>query len=273
MASPPQKLFDKVNLRTYSARRVVRQSRKATGWLDAGEEAAFRFVAEFAKDKAILDIGVGGGRTAPLMLWLSQDYCGIDYCPTMVDVARSRFQHLRFLHMDARSLTFEDHSFDLVTFSYNGIDSVDLQGRMEILRSVHRVLRPNGYFVFSALNRQGTAHDDRWPDLRAFWTAGLSMNRQARAVGHLLLGGANWVRLRPHAVRGEDVAVGNLSAHDFGLITLFTSVPAQVRQLTETGFQTEAIFDPDGRSIPPDGHEATAAPWCHFVARRPFSAL
>jgi SAM-dependent methyltransferase len=265
--------FDKVNLRTYGAKRVARQFRNATGWLEPGEEAAFLAIADHAKDGAILDIGVGGGRTAPLMLSLSADYRGIDYCPTMVDIARSRFPRLRFLKMDARKLTFANASFDLAAFSYNGIDSVDLPGRLAILQGVHRVLRPGGYFVFSALNRQGTACSDRWPDLGIFRAAGWSLNRQARAAGRFVLGGANWLRLRSFACHGDDVAVGNLSAHDFGLVALFTSVRAQIQQLTHAGFCVASIYDPLGRSISPDGTEAMTALWYHFVTRKPLSAL
>jgi SAM-dependent methyltransferase len=269
----PRNDFDKVNLRTYGAKRVARQFRSATGWLEPGEEAAFLAVAGYARDGAILDIGVGGGRTAPLMLSLSEDYRGIDYCPTMVDVARSRFPHLQFIKMDARKLTFADASFDLAAFSYNGIDSVDLPGRLEILRSVHRVLRPGGHFVFSALNRRGAACGDHWPDLGIFWAAGWSLNRQARAAGRFVLGGANWLRLHSFASDDDDVAVGNLSAHDFGLVALFTSLQAQIQQLTDAGFQVASIFDPLGREIPFDGTEATTALWHHFVARKPLSAL
>ena len=265
--------FDRINLRTYGAKRVARQFRSATGWLEPGEEAAFLAVAGHAKGGAILDIGVGGGRTAPLMLSLSADYLGIDYCPTMVDIARSRFPHLQFVKMDARNLTFADASFDLVAFSYNGIDSVDLPGRLDVLRSVHRVLRPGGCFVFSALNLQGAACADHWPDLGIFRVAGWSLNRQARAAGRFVLGGANWLRLRPFASHGDEIAVGNLSAHDFGLVTLFTSVRAQIQQLTETGFRVTSIFDPLGGPVSPDGTEATTDPWYHFVARKPLNAL
>ena len=261
--------FDRVNLRTYGAKRVARQYRSAAGWLEPGEELAFLAVADDVRDGAILDIGVGGGRTAPLMLSFSADYRGIDYCPTMVDIARSRFPHLQFLKMDARELTFANDSFDLAAFSYNGIDSVDLAGRLEVLQGVHRVLRPGGCFVFSALNRQGAACTDHWLDLGIFRNAGWSLNRQARAAGRFVLGGANWIRLRSFASHGEDVAVGNLSAHAFGLVTLFTSVQTQIQQLTDAGFRVASIFDPVGRSIAPDGTEATRAPWHHFVARKP----
>ncbi len=152
--------FDRINQRTYRKRGVLRQFEAASGWLEPGERVAIEHVANAARDGAILDIGIGGGRTAPLMANISANYRGIDYTPDMVAVARRRFPGLCFHEMDARRMSFADDSFDLVAFSYNGIDSVDLAGRLDILRQVHRVLVPGGYFVFSALNRQGSAHGE-----------------------------------------------------------------------------------------------------------------
>ena len=263
--------FDRINQRTYAATRVVRQYRAATGWLEPGEQAAFELIAEQVRDGAILDIGVGGGRTAPLMLAIGSDYRGIDYCPAMVDVARSRFPHHQFLMMDARQLTFADSSFDLAAFSHNGIDSVDIADRRKVLRNVYRVLRRGGYFVFSSLNRQGRAYDDHWPDFGVFCGIRWSPNRLLRAVVQFVIGGANWLRLRHFAGDEQDVAIGNLSAHSFGLITLFTSLKAQLQQLADTGFQVEAVLEPDGRRLAADGSEASNAPWYHFVARKPIS--
>lgn len=264
--------FDRINRRTYQTRSALRQMEAATDWLEPGERLAFELIADCVRDGAILDIGVGGGRTAPLMLAISRNYCAIDYSPAMASAARKRFPTLRILEMDARRLSFPANSFDLAAFSYNGIDSVDLTGRLEILRGVHRVLRLGGFFVFSALNREGPAHEDHWPDFHVFRDAGLSPNRLLHAAARFMLSGANWLRLHPLAKEGDDVAIGHISAHNFGLITLFTSLRAQLGQLGDAGFRVEAIFEPDGRRIAADGSEPTHAPWCHFVACKTLNA-
>ena len=67
----------------------------------------------------------------------------------------------------------------------------------------------------------------------------------------------------------EDVTIGNISAHCFGLITVFLSLRAQLQDLANAGFRVEAVFDPEGRRLPADGSEANDAPWHHFVARKP----
>jgi SAM-dependent methyltransferase len=261
-------IFDRINRRTYRRRGVLRQFETASGWIESGERVAIGLVAELVRGAAILDIGVGGGRTAPLMADISANYRGIDYTPDMVAVARRRFPALSFHEMDARRMSFANESFQLVAFSYNGIDSVDLAGRLDVLKQVHRVLVPGGYFVFSALNRQGLAHGERWPDFGVFRDAGLSPIRLPRALARFVQGGVNWLRYRLVARADQDLAIGNVSAHNFGLITLFTSVGAQLRQLHECGFAVEAIVEPDGRLIAPDGSEVTSAPWCHYVARK-----
>ncbi len=261
--------LDRVNRRTYRSRGALRQFATASGWLEPGERLAVEHAAAGARGAAVLDIGIGGGRTAPLLAGIGASYRGIDYSPAMVEIARGRFPALCFQEMDARRLAFADGSFQLVTFSYNGIDSVDLAGRLEILRQVHRVLRPGGYFVFSALNRDGPLWGEPWPDWAIFRDAGLSPSRLARAVAKSMLGGINRLRSRPATRAGADVAVGAISAHNFGLIAVFTSLGEQLRQLRECGFHVEAIFEPSGRSISPDGGERTRAPWFHFVARKP----
>lgn len=69
------------------------------------------------------------------------------------------------------------------------------------------------------------------------------------------------------------MVVGNISAHCFGLITMFLSLEAQLQELANAGFRVEAVFEPKGRRPPADGSEASDAPWYHFVACKPTEQL
>src|SRR5690606_12109488 len=103
--------------------------------------------------KRILDIGVGGGRTTPYLLDVSRDYIGVDYAPKMIKKCRAQYPSVTFEVCDARDLShFGPASFDLIFFSFNGIDYVDHADRIKILCEVRRVLTDQGAFVFSAHN-------------------------------------------------------------------------------------------------------------------------
>src|SRR5579863_10372745 len=93
--------LDRVNRRTWTRPRVLRQFEYASGWLEPGERISIERVADKVRGEPILDIGVGGGRSAPLLAEISGNYRGIDYLPDMVEIARRRFPALCFLEMDA----------------------------------------------------------------------------------------------------------------------------------------------------------------------------
>jgi SAM-dependent methyltransferase len=257
-----------INRNAFQRRGVLRHFGLASGWLEPGEQIAMLSVASAVRGAPILDIGVGGGRTAPLMNDISSDYRGIDFAPAMVAVARKRFPGFDFREMDARCMDFSDGAFALAAFSYNGIDAVDLQGRRAIMREVHRVLRPGGYFVFSALNRNGREWLPHWPNWGVFRGAGLWPLRLLRATAKLLLSGVNRLRWSGRRHDSGETAIGSLAAHDFSLVTMFTSPLATQCQLQEAGFTVEAMFDPDGGKIPAEDRRDNHSPWYHVVARK-----
>lgn len=260
--------LDRVNRAAYSTQGAVRQYGTASGWLDNGERHALEYAIARMHGGAILDIGVGGGRTGPLLGDAAEAYCGIDYTPALIATARGRFPNLDLRQMDARNLAFPDASFQLAVFTYNGIDSVTADDRGRIVREVFRVLAPGGAFVFSSLNRNGPAFEEAW------WASAESPYFQGwlglfRSLRRFLFGAWHSFRYRSLRRDSGDTAVGLLSVHNFGVVVQFTSIPAQLRELENVGFVVEAIFDDAlGRAVDRNSADTTAS-WYYYVARKP----
>src|SRR5215467_9359761 len=96
---------------------------------------------------AILDIGVGGGRTSQYLAGTASRYVGIDYAPEMIRICREKFPQWEYLEASATDLSpFECGSFDAVVLSYNMLDDlVPDESRWHCLEECHRVLHENGF--------------------------------------------------------------------------------------------------------------------------------
>jgi SAM-dependent methyltransferase len=103
---------------------------------------------------AILDLGVGGGRTTLYLSSFASRYVGGDYAAEMVATCRKKFPNLEFQTVDAADLSkFPSASFDAVVMAYNGIDNLmPDESRCRAWREMHRVLKPAGVLIFSSHN-------------------------------------------------------------------------------------------------------------------------
>jgi ubiquinone/menaquinone biosynthesis C-methylase UbiE len=142
---------DAVNLGTYSVPEVASHY-AALNYLTPCEQFLFRTYIK--PGIAILDLGVGGGRTTPYLSRIASRYVGVDYSEAMLHVCAKKFPDLDFRLADASDLSgFEDASFDAIVFSFNGLDYVvPDENRLRCLRECWRVLRTDGVFVFSSHN-------------------------------------------------------------------------------------------------------------------------
>lgn len=264
-------LMENINRQTWRNPWALRDYRRSSGYLNEGERVAFRVAIPEEGRARILDIGVGGGRTAGLLRHFAGAYIGVDYTPEMVRLARANHPDLRFEHMDARDLSaFADASFDLVVFSYNGIDSVDAAGRLAILGETSRVLSPGGSFVFSTFHRDWQGFESRVDYCRLQWTANpLRLGfRTFRYVEGRIFGSLRMRRLAPLEQRRGEHAILLHGAHDFGVM-VYATTPAQVQgQLAEAGFATPALlYDVQGDAV--GGIASREVEYFHVVARKP----
>jgi len=132
---------------------------------------------------AILDLGVGGGRTTPYLSRLASRYVGVDYAPTMVAACQQKFPQLEFLVADATDLALlGDGNFDSVVMAFNSMDYlIPGESRRHCLAEIHRVLRKDGVLIFSS-------HNPRAVFLRPAWN-----REKIEEVARELAGRRKWL--------------------------------------------------------------------------------
>jgi ubiquinone/menaquinone biosynthesis C-methylase UbiE len=213
---------------------------------------------------AMLDIGVGSGRTAYTFAAITKRYVGIDYSRVMVELSRERIgedETTRFEVCDARRMAETlGERFDLVMFSFNGLDSVGHEDRRTILSQVRQVLNDDGHFFFSthsittlpmradfprprARHPLRSAYDLAWAARRAWKLA--KVNRSARGWEQ-----RGWAQI-------------NDDAHDFQGLWYYVLPEYQVTQLREAGFAVVEVCDVDGETVDPSS--PGRGPWLHYL--------
>ena len=237
--------------------------------LSAAEQAALSTVGTQAKEQAILDIGVGGGRTTRALREISADYLGVDNSAPMISACRLRFPDARFELMDARAMVpLTNDSVFLAMFSCNGIGMVSPADRLLILREVFRVLQPGGVFLFSTHNQNSPDHQAgfRWPEFEISRNPARLLVRMARFGRQVPL---RWLRrrqMRALEVRTSDYSVINDACHDYGVMLYYIGLRQQREQLQSIGFEAQArAFDLQGREIMDDTSDNSIM----LVARKP----
>ena len=261
---------DSLNQSTWKRASSQRWLDGLRSFTDPGERAAIELVRERAAGAPILDLGVGTGRTIPLLSPLGSEYLGVDYLASMVAACRARHPGVRVELGDARDLRAPSAHYGLVFFGFNGIDAVDHDGRARVLAEMRRVVRDDGAVVFSTLNRDGPAFRERPWTLRVARARHpvLVAARTARALAAMPLDLARWSRLRPHAVHGSGWAIAPLSAHHYGVLAHFTTLSRLLDELAEAGLDRDVVVLDDARGAPvTPGQGTTNVAWFHVVAR------
>ncbi len=235
---PTSEAMERLNRQAWRSREAVRWYAQSEGFIDPGEELAFERVMADARDKPVLDLGIGGGRTTGHLLALTKNYVGVDYTPEMVEACRRRFAGVHFELADARELSrFATASFQLVLFSYNGIDAVDLAGRKQVMAEACRVLRPGGAFFFSTFNRNGPDFEGRHLSRSVDFTWN-PLRLAARSFRFVVFNTvAAMRRLRYRRFEQNQAGHGILlhGAHD-GLLVYAATASETRQQLAEAGF-------------------------------------
>lgn len=188
------RLTPRGGLEAYSRPSVVALYERQAGLHEAEREL---FDAYLRPGMAILDVGVGAGRTTPHLASLALRYVGVDFSEAMVRACRERFPALDFRTMDATDMSaFPDASFDAVVFSFNGIDAIPASGgRARCLKECARVLKDGGVFLFSTHNARHLVFTPVLAGvsaLRAAWRITYALGHTASNVLFRVLRAAFW---------------------------------------------------------------------------------
>lgn len=102
-------------------------------------------------DKQALDIGSGTGFIVSIWKELNRSVTGIDISATAVKNLKQSFPEERFIEFDlgAGPIDLPDNSFDQCSAASVLYHIVDDEALKRALANIHRLLKPNGYFIFS----------------------------------------------------------------------------------------------------------------------------
>jgi ubiquinone/menaquinone biosynthesis C-methylase UbiE len=212
---------------------------------------------------AILDLGVGGGRTTPYLSSIAGRYVGADYAAEMVNACRKKFSNLEFEIVDAADLSvFGESSFDAVVMAFNTIDNViPNESRYRALREIHRVLKPDGILIFSSHNMRTLLIRPSWNRERV-----AAFAKKLIGAGSILYGPLLWsligVRVAAAAfqslagsiarvvqktpTRGFWLGDGYLADAEHGGTTIHLSTPKKTEQeLGRFGFRLLRVLGDD----------------------------
>lgn len=231
--------------------------------LNVAESMALLKYHDYFAGRAVLDIGVGTGRTTRYLYPLASKYVAIDYSPVMIDQMHEAMPEVPAFLCDARDLSmFQDEEFEFIFGSNNVVDALCHEDRLRCLREISRVLKPGGMFLFSSHNRDLAPHL-RKPSIT--WSR--NPVDSAIRVRNWLRSMANKARVEQYQREETDYALYCDSGHDYCCIHYYIDQRTQRRQLESMGFTVLEVLDPFGQTLQPDDRVPDSH-WLMYVATR-----
>ena len=227
--------------------------------LQKPEQNILKKYSDKFKNAILLDIGIGTGRTTYHFAPIVDTYIGTDISQGMINGAKTNFknQNLEFLVSDARSMPeFSDNTFDVVFFSFNGLDYIEIDERILFFNEVKRICKPNALLVFSTHNILNI------PLLMKFKFS----FHPIYLLGNLI----QYFKLKSHNKHldliNKKVIKINDGAHNFGLNTTYINPIYQKQLLESYNFKDICCFgSSNGNQIDINDLPKTLDPWVYFT--------
>ncbi|MER3408620.1 MAG: hypothetical protein C4306_00595 [Thermoleophilia bacterium] len=244
------------------------------GRLLPGERALLERVARDGLRPRVLDIGVGAGRTTRFLVPVASRYVGIDLSRRMIETCIARFGEsptVEFRVADARDLPFPDASFEVVLFSYCGIDDLtDPLDRRRAITEMARVATPGGWVALSAHNLNTVVY--HFSARRRL--AELSWRRPTRiphVLGHALKAvGGKLINPPPHRLaRLETACIRDTLYRGRILKTWYARPDAQIQELEALGLGVDCVLDDEGKPASRESLGSLSAVVPYYLCRKP----
>jgi len=244
--------------KTYENKEVMEEYKNLLD-LQKPELVIFEKYKNIIEGSDFLDIGIGTGRTTIHLSPLVNSYTGIDISNVMIDEAKKKFtDNKNHLHVaDARKMhLFKDNSFDVVLFSFNGIDYVSNEDRNQIFEEIVRVAKNNALFIFSSHNIF---------NIPILFSLKFSLHPYMGLMNVL-----KYIKLKrlnyKTSIRNKEMVRINDGAHNFQLITTYIKPSFQLKQLKQFNLKELKAFSYyTGSELEEAKIDICSDPWIYYT--------